>query len=664
MFVLCAWRKFRFLWFFVLVPLLVPGCAPQIPTITGTAYYVDCAKGNDSNPGTSHLRPWGTLASVNGSKFQPGDGIFFKRGVTCQGALNPQGSGADGNPIIIGAYGSGVFPIIDGGKNPEAFKLSGQEYWEVSDIEFTGGTRFGVLVSGAEGVETLRHIRLTNLKVHDVWGEPFKDKVPGLVVVLANGSRFQDVVINGVTAYNTNQWAGIEVNGGVDWPIDYDNPALAENVTVRNSTVYNVYGDGIVLWGVKNGLIEYSVAYDTGQQPAPKTVGTPSSIWTWSCIDCVVQYNESYNAASPEIDGGCYDIDWGTRNNTYQYNYGHDCDGYCISVFGAEGVTTENAIARYNVCSNNGQRKDLASRQGDIFLSTWNYGLLDGVLIYNNTFNWSPAGKYPALVNKAEFAGERPNLFANNIIVSKVPWLIDGGAKLAFDHNLYWLTGEGTPFFSFKENYYSGFDEYQRLSGYDAHGLFADPKLNQPEYHEIGRSASAFTLQAGSPAIDAGLSLEEMGAMDFFGNAIPYGSAVDIGAYEWSPAKNSANLPVRLIASLKELPISLESGLLLVSLVDLQDQASRSQSVFLRSMARQYAESGLRVILVDVSGLSAGQRAEVATRWHLGEIPLLGTNGSFPTPTTLLFNAGHLLSRWDGLVLPFELAGQIQTTIP
>lgn len=657
MFGFLAPSKFRFSWAYVLLALLVSGCAPQIPTITGTAYYVDCTKGSDDNPGTSYLRPWGTLNPVNRTIFQPGDGIFFKRGTSCQGGLIPQGSGTGGNPILVGAYGNGELPVIDAGKNPQAFKLSGQEYWEIQDIEFTGGTRFGVLVSGQEGIQTLRHIRLKNLIVHDVWGESYKDKVPGLVVVLANGSLFQDVVIDGVTAYNTNQWAGIEVNGGVGWPIDYDNPAVAENVTIRNSTVHDVYGDGIVLWGVRKGLIEYSVAFNTGKQPSPKTIGTPSSIWTWTCIDCVVQYNELYNAYSPEIDAGCFDIDWGTRNNTYQYNYGHDCDGYCISVFGAEGVTTENAVARYNVCSNNGQRADLASRQGDIFLSTWNYGLLDGVLIYNNTFNWSPVGKYPALVNKAEFTGERPNLFANNIIVSKVPWLVDGGTKLALDHNLYWLTGEGTPFFSFKENYYSGFDEYQKLSGQDANSLFADPQLNQPDYHEIGRSASAFTLQAGSPAIDAGLSLNDRGATDFFGNAIPYGSAIDIGAHERTSSTVDTVNP-RLLADIRRnVPAT---GKVLAALIDPSDMISRSQSVFLRSMAHQYADRGLQVLLIDVSGLTKWQRANLAAEWHLGEISLLGGKIETSTPAVFLFKDGELEMHWDMLALPFDLAQAIQ----
>ena len=657
-------RRIGLLGLSALVLFLASGCAPEIPEISGTAYFIDCERGSNDNPGDSAWRPWNSVERINQMVFQPGDGIFFKRGTSCQGALTPQGSGAEGRPILVGAYGSGEFPIIDGGKSREALKLSGQEYWEIQDLEITGGMNYGVLVSGAEGVEALRHIRLTNLKVHDVWGGSYNNKNTGLVVVLANGSRFQDVVINGVTAYNTDQWAGIEINGGVDWPIDYDAPALAEDVTIRNSTVSNVYGDGIVLWGVKNGLIEYSVAYDTGQQPAPKTVGTPSSIWTWSCVDCVVQYNESYNADSPEIDGGCYDIDWGTRNNIYQYNYGHDCNGYCLSVFGAEGVTTENAIVRYNVCANNGQRADLASRQGDIFLSTWNYGLLDGVLIYNNTFNWSPAGKYPALVNRAEFTGERPNLFANNIIVSEVPWLVDGGSDLKLDHNLYWLTREGKPFFSFKENFYPGFEDYQQLSGQDAHGIYADPLLRELGYHAVGASKTAYTLQSDSPAIDAGLLLDDMGGTDFFDNSIPYGNAIDIGAHEWSHVEEGANDLSGLIASLARDHVDLiGTGTALISFVDPQDELSRSQSVFLRSMAEQYGDQGLQVLLVDVTNLTEAQRVEVANRWHLGALPFLGTTAALTTPVTLLLDSGSLQAYWHGLALPSDLVQQIQTII-
>jgi hypothetical protein len=379
----------------------------------------------------------------------------------------------------------------------------------------------------------------------------------------------------------------------------------------------------------------------------------------------VVQFNESYNASTPEIDGGCYDIDWGTRNNIFQYNYGHDCDGYCLSVFGAGGVTTENSIARYNVCANNGRRSSLASRQGDIFLSTWGGGHLDGVLIHNNTFYWNPAGNYPALVNGAEFTGERPNIFANNLIISTVPWMIDGGSDLELNHNLYWLDGEGDPFFYFDSAFYKGFEEYQNLSGYGSNSIFGDPLLKNPAYHEIGVPDDAFMLRAESPAIDAGIDLGMMGEHDFFGNPIPFGRAYDIGVHEWILEKSGSTLHSALAATIGSLyPLTAESGPLLVGLVDPQDGASHSQVVFLRSVARQFVESGLRVILVDVNGLSDAELINLAANWHLEEITLL----SFPlealTPTTFLFDHGGLKSYWDGLALPFDMVVKVREAIP
>jgi hypothetical protein len=647
--------------FAIILGGIFAACTPQIPEISGTAYYIDCSSGDDARSGTYPSQSWGSLEQVNITTFQPGDGIFFKRGTTCDGSLSPQGSGEAGKPILMGAYGRGELPIIEAGDHKEAIRLTGQEYWEVQDIETSGGTEFGVLVSGEPGVETLHHIRLTNLVVHDVWGEPFKDKSPGLVVVLSNGSIFKDVIIDGITAYNSNQWAGIEVSGSTGWPIDYDNPEFAEDVIVRNSTVYNVYGDGIVLWGVQNGLIEYSVAYDTGQQPPPQTIGTPSSIWTWSCYDCVVQFNESYNASSPEIDGGCYDIDWGTRNNTFQYNYGHDCDGYCLSVFGASGQTTENAIARYNVCANNGRLSSLASRQGDFYLSTWGGGHLDGVLIHNNTSYWAPEGNHPVLVNTSEFTGDNPNLFANNVLISTAPWLVNGGDGLDLDHNLYWLDGDGDPFFSFGQNYYLGFEEYQSLSPHGTHSVFADPLLNEPTYHQIGFPKDAFTLQADSPAIDAGADLGSMGDRDFFGNSIPFGSAYDIGAHEWSSQVQGTKFSPSEAALLEHLyPLAAGSPATLVALVDSKDAASRSQVVFLRSVAKQFAENGLKIIALEVSGLPISKLVNLSHSWHLEDIPLLSLPHQVSHPALYVFKDSMLHSRWSGMVLPSDLAFLLQ----
>jgi hypothetical protein len=515
--------------------VLTDGCGPAAPKVSGTAYYVDCGGGDDANSGRSASQAWRTLAKVNTAALAPGDGVFFKRGGTCAGALRPRGSGSDGQPLTLGAYGQGPAPIIAGGQNTTTL-LQDQAYWHIQDLELTGGTEFGLHITGPAGAGVLKHFRLANVVVHDVIGGKLKDKVSGLVVVSSGGdiNTFDDVIVDQVTAYNTNQWGGIVIQG-LAGDFRANPPNLSTNVTVRNCTVHNVYGDGILLWGVQTGLIERSLAYETGLQPPTQTIGTPSFIWTWMCHDCTVQYNESYAAHSPDVDGGAYDIDWGTQDNFYQYNYGHDTDSCCISVFGSGGLTTTNAVIRYNVCTNNGRDKAQAATAGAVLLYTRNGGTLDGVQIYNNTIYWNPDQNSNAVVNQAAFTDSRPDFFRNNLVYSTASWILFTNSKLGFDHNLYWYPGDKETVWlvgKIDGDAYRGFSQYQAKTGQDAHSVFADPQLNDVTYHANGRPKTAFTLQPGSPAIDAGVDVGNMGPVDFYGARVPFGVGYDVGAIE------------------------------------------------------------------------------------------------------------------------------------
>ena len=514
------------------VAVTAAGCAPAVsPRISGTAYYVDCAKGNDANYGGSASQAWRTLDKVNATVFGPGDGVFLRRGTTCPGALHPQGSGEDGLPITLSAYGWGARPVVNGGQNQVAFELYDQQYWHIQDIEITGGTLVGLFITGSETTGPLNHFRLTNLVVHDVYGEVISAKTTGLVVITSGGNdnTINDVVVDGVTAYDTNQWGGIIVDG----PGYRAHPSrLSADVAIRNSIVHHVYGDGIVLWNVQNGLIENSVAYETGLQPPPRTIGTPSSIWTYFCRDCIVQNNESYLSHSPDVDGGSYDVDAGAENNLYQYNYGHDTDSYCLSVFGTGELPSVNTTIRYNVCAYNGLDQSQASSAGAVFFWTGNGGVLDGVQVYNNTIYWDPATTASALYNQSNLAGDRPNFFKNNILFSTSPWMIFTNSRLELNYNIYWYPGDKETIWSYGGETYKSFSEYQSGSGQDAHSLFADPLFREPGYHAAGRPETAYTVLNGSPVIDAGTDVGNMGGRDFLDNTIPYGKAYDIGACE------------------------------------------------------------------------------------------------------------------------------------
>jgi hypothetical protein len=551
--------------------------AAVAPRAAGTTWYVDCASGDDTASGASPASAWRSIERANRQPLTPGDTIALKRAARCRGMLSPQGSGTEDAPLTLGAYGRGTAPLIDGGTHEAAIKLFNQEHWRIRNLETTGGTPHGILIAGDRPV---RGFRIENVAVHDVSGE-VKTKQSGLIVVRPAGPLgvVSDVVIDGVTAWNTTQWAGIIVAGAPH--TGRQEGAHGANVTVRNSTVHDVHGDGIVLFSVRNGRIEKSVAWNTGLQPT-ETIGTPNGIWTWMCDDCVVEYNEGYLTSSPGVDAGVYDIDWGCRNNTVQFNYGHDARGYCVAVFGAGGLVTANSVVRGNVCARNGRDAALAARQGDVFLQTWDNGKLDGVRISDNYIRWSPAADAPALHNTAEASGSQPNTFENNTIVSAVPSLILSAGSLKLDGNRYRYEGAGLPKFSYGGAVFSSFDTYRLQTGQDQHGSYGAP----------------------------------------------------------DPRARTAN----------------RYGVLtLVSVLDDSD-ASHSQSVFLRSMHRQYGKKGLRVRYA----------GDPSPDWHMDGIPKLpGAPPVAQIPTTLLLDGKDgILKRWEGFVPAQDLAMEIEASLP
>jgi hypothetical protein len=82
---------------------------------SATDYYISSA-GNDAANGLSSSTSWKTIAKINSifSAFKPGDRILFNRGDTFAGTLNITKSGSIGNPITIGAYGTGADPVLNG----------------------------------------------------------------------------------------------------------------------------------------------------------------------------------------------------------------------------------------------------------------------------------------------------------------------------------------------------------------------------------------------------------------------------------------------------------------------------------------------------------------------------------------------------------------------
>lgn len=406
-------------------PQLAQG--PQTPSggQPAATYFVDCtSQANDGNG--AQTSPLISIKQVNALSLHAGDSVLFKRGSTCLGEFQPHGSGMKDNPIRIGAYGQGPLPRIQAQPaDQSAFRLYNQSFWEISSLDLAGGTTYGFYAGG--DVAELQYLHLRDVRIHDVRG-PLKRKESGLVVIRAStdSTNYQDIELDGIDAYDSTQWAGIFISG-------------ASHVRVRNSTVHDVQGDGIVVFHGQDAIISRSLAWHTGMQHQ-FTIGTPNAIWTWNCTDCTVEENEAFLTDSPGIDGGAFDIDFGNTRNTVRQNFGHDTAGYCVSVFGAFGPTTDSLIAD-NLCVNNGMSPRLAQRQGSILLMTWQRGRLDGVQISGNRIYWGPPGQTPALQSGEDLKASGVVLHANEIW-STGPSFVDPTLHYTGDHNRYRLVGD------------------------------------------------------------------------------------------------------------------------------------------------------------------------------------------------------------------------------
>jgi hypothetical protein len=542
------------------------GCLALLGTpalAAGTTYYVNCAAASDGNG--SATSPWNNLATVNSKTFAPGDSLLFNRGTTCTGSFVFSSSGTSANRITIGAYGTGALPAIDGTGQNRAVKLLDTSYVTMQDLEVKNSRVWGVLLTTDHDAPAVG-ITLKNLVVHHVTGGSYVEMgakwtglvvfAPGMIVepdmtkgsgVYTRKSYFDTVLVDNVQAYDTTLWAGIfvwgvQVDQDFQWSKDSKNQAIqSRNITIQNSTVHDTYGDGIAIYMSHEGTIQNDVVYRSGMEPPPEDIGSPVGLWWWTSENMVGQLNESYDNHSPSVDGGGYDIDYGSTNSTMQYNYGHDNGAYCVSVFGYQGPTTTN-IVRYNVCAGDGtvhtyiKKKpsggfttEIMPGQSEVYLCTWGGGKLVDTWIYNNTFYVNSTGDPSAtgLFDVCPGGGdsETNGVFRNNLVVSTIANVLGDVATAntrARDYNLYYYTGgtftDATP---------------------EAHGVYnQNPLVNSLGYHGIGRPTTQWTLQAGSPAINrgtnacTGLSGCSVGTRDFFGNSIPLGGAFDIGANE------------------------------------------------------------------------------------------------------------------------------------
>ncbi|MCR2807586.1 discoidin domain-containing protein [Paenibacillus soyae] len=482
----------------------------------GTVYYVDDLAGDDANTGMSPEEAWQTLGKVNTVQFQPGDAILFKAGGSWSGMLSPQGSGSDGQPIVIDKYGEGEKPLIAGDGADAAIYFYNQEYWEVRNLEITNyaelpGQRRGIHVSGDSGndwnnMREYKHFVFEYLDIHSVKGQQGGGWHSGGIIVWGPAWNYavSDVVVRNNKIYSLDS-VGVYLNGATR--------NFSSNNKIENNMIYDISADGAILLNTTNGIIQHNVVFDTHKRAG----GYHVPLWTWGTQDALIQYNEVFNTY-PGGDAMAYDSDYNSVGTIIQYNYSHNnAGGFVLAINDGTNAANYNkdTIIRYNISQND---KHTVFTIG---------GPVQNTLIHNNTV-YLPEHSTTRVVGSGEWGGyAKDTYFYNNLLVN----LGSGGYSFGqstnnvFDSNLFYGNHPAS------------------VVAMDANAVTADPLLASPGSATIGRDTTdGYQLLQGSPAIGAGRVIPGNGGLDYWGNPVSAAASPNIGAYE-GPGLDPANLP-------------------------------------------------------------------------------------------------------------------------
>lgn len=479
-------------------------------------YYLDAVKGNDNNNGQTAAQAWQSLSQLSQEKLSAGTTVKFSSGQTFKGNLTLQAKGTAEKRIILESSGKQPATIEAG--EGTGIDVSNSAFLTVRNLKIVGCGR----KNGSNG-DGLLALRTKNLHIDQVEVRGFR-----LSGISTGGDS--DTRITNVEAHD-NGFAGISVYGGwEDLPMSsnlyighckaHDNPGDPKNLT-------NHSGNGIIVGGLKTGLIEYCEAWNNGWD-MPRKGNGPVGIWGWYCDKLTIQHCISHDnkTAKGATDGGGFDLDGGATNSILQYNlsYNNHGTGYLLCQF-PEAPVWKNNICRFNVSINDGQTTQFAG------INFWAGGKgISDAQIYNNTV----INKCHAVASTNDIPGL---VFTNNIFIGQEEVISGPLLKAEFKNNLYWST-KGKAIFKNKKTTYRDLADWQQASKQIRSGMEKDPKLplkftdlpRNPE--DLAKFAKLLKPGKKSPAYGSAIPVPENGGRDLTGNRIPEKGPKNLGAIQ------------------------------------------------------------------------------------------------------------------------------------
>lgn len=447
----------------VLIAVILLFCS--VSKIQAAEYFVSTS-GNDSDPGTQ-AQPFRTFSKAT-SVLQPGDILNIVSGTYQENVVMTR-SGTASQPIIIRAA------------NNQKVSINGQNQREnLIDVPASYVTVSGIEVMNSSGYCTSftgQYITVSNLTVHDCEDHG----------IYADG---QHIVIEGNTVHHTNLENQAR-NKSSGWGSAIKLRVGADDVIIRNNTVYYNYGEGIAATRARNVQISDNRVYDNF---------------------AVNIYVDNSSDISVERNFVTCEDDTAARGF---YRDGHSAHAIALAEeqydgWGAQlrNVTVKNNITAF--C-----HKSLSDFGADV-----SGGGLDNVLVAYNTF-WGSTDTAIAL--ESEAAKTRNTRFLNNIIQQPNGDLITitRTQGITFDYN-FWMSSQ---------------PDVSAVQG--AHDKVGNVQFAvTPNY-----TAASFRLSASSLAINGALTIA--GITDDYErkNRFALDQGSDIGAIEFGAALTGVPTP-------------------------------------------------------------------------------------------------------------------------
>ena len=408
------------------------GAAATARTYTNASgtYYVSSLNGSDSNNGTSPDQAFYSLHKINELNLQPGAKVYLEYGSVFENQyLHVNGGGADGNPVIIDAYGkvSSSKPVIN---------TNGEGVWYQNyrkNLDNAGHLTHGyvsssILLYDVPFIE-VKNIAMTNF---GRYGE-----TPG--ADFANLGSYDGGTVPGETGYGGSaggagnkigcyQWGGKMSRTGVAGVAQ--NMGTVTHTVLQNLDIENIYGN-IVYKHMNNGGI-----YFTAARPLNTNTGIARfddiviegcylkrvSRWGIAAVHTAYWYELSPNGQQAIPDARCQQ--YGATNVYIGHNY--------LEEVGGDPITAMHAyepFVEYNVAYNGGREMSSSATSNAVYIN--------GTYFHGNSGDVS-AGIWPWKCKTALFEHNEcytmlySHLGGNN---DAQPWDADSGDSTIYQYN-------------------------------------------------------------------------------------------------------------------------------------------------------------------------------------------------------------------------------------